>query len=104
MQRSARGLATGLPEYLAIRTDGDGRYRLGQLNPGHYRFEVRPTARVQWSSTASQVLELGLLPGAHGGVPHRVRVQPTARGEFAVDALEAGNYRLSARSASRGYS
>jgi hypothetical protein len=47
-------LVTGLAEYLAVRTDQDGGYRLGQLNPGRYRFEVRPTARMQWSATASK--------------------------------------------------
>jgi len=138
MQHGQGGLGTALPEYLAIRTDADGRYRLGQLNPGHYRFEVRPGARMQWSATASTVteldviegethvpdvtvrrgaslrgtgappggetLELGLLPADHGGAPHRVVVQPTPDGAFSVDALEAGTYRLAARSASRGYS
>lgn len=135
---SRRGdLATGLAEYLAARTDADGRYRLGQLNPGRYRFEVRPTARMQWSATASTVseldvgdgdtqvpdatvlrgaslrgrgapadaaLELAFLPSAKAGIPHRVRVQPTADGAFAVDALEEGTFQLTARSATRGYS
>ena len=139
VQRASVG--TGLAEYLSARTGPDGGYRLGALNPGHYRFEVRPTARMQWSATASTVRELDVHEGetpvddatvargaalrariaptdapadptielafqrtAEGGIPHRLVVQPTPDGELAVDALEAGSYRVIARSAARGYS
>lgn len=61
MRRQAAGdnrtAAEALPEYTSVRTDEEGRYRLGRVNPGLYRFEVRPPARMQWANVAAVVKE-----------------------------------------------
>lgn len=61
MKRQAAGdnrtAAEALPEYTSVRTDEEGRYRLGRVNPGLYRFEVRPPARMQWANVAAVVKE-----------------------------------------------
>ncbi len=69
MKRHAAGdnriAAEGLPEHTSVRTDEEGRYRLGRVNPGLYRLEVRPTARMQWANVASVVKEHEVQPGDH---------------------------------------
>lgn len=84
MARAPDG-ATALPEHDATRTGPDGRYRLGRLNPGTYRLEVRPAARMQWSPVAGAVKELEVREGDNAQPDLRV-----LRGASLAGRIERG--------------
>jgi Carboxypeptidase regulatory-like domain len=91
-----RTAAEALPEYASILTDEEGRYRLGRVNPGTYRFEVRPTARMQWANVAAIVREHEVKPGDNAlpdltisrGAQLIGKVEPIAAAAHVVETLE----------------
>ena len=59
----AEHLVTGLRELATARAAADGTFKLSHLNPGSYRVELRPPARMAWSPIAASVLEAEVREG-----------------------------------------
>lgn len=51
----------GLEEYKQQSTGDHGEYRFEHMNAGEYRVEVRPRARMQWSTSASNVFHVDVV-------------------------------------------
>ena len=85
-------VVSGLREYATARSGQDGRYRVDHLNPGSYRVEVRPPARMAWSSIAAKVFEIDVREGETSTVRTvTLTRRGTLRARFVVGSAEAGD-------------